>query len=89
MNNANTLSGNHYLSVALKGKSMNTRGIGARVTLYCKGQEQVTDQFPTRGFMSATSDVLHFGLGKTTIIDSLVVRWPDLSQQTLKNIAAD
>jgi hypothetical protein len=89
MNNANTLSRNHYLSVALKGKSMNTRGIGARVTLYCKGQEQVTDQFPTRGFMSATSDVLHFGLGKTTIIDSLVVRWPDLSQQTLKNIAAD
>jgi hypothetical protein len=89
MNNANTLSGNHYLSVDLRSNGLNTRGIGARVILYSKEQKQVADQFPTRGFMSATSDVLHFGLGKTTIIDSLVVRWPDLSQQTLINIPAD
>ncbi len=88
-NNSVTLSANHFLSVALKGKGLNTRGIGARVTLYCNGQKQVVEQFPTRGLMSATSDVLHFGLGKALIIDSLVVHWPDLSQQTLNNIPVD
>lgn len=88
-NNSATLSENHFLSIALKGKGLNTRGIGARVTLYCNGQKQVVEQSPTRGFMSAASDVLHFGLGKNVIIDSLVVRWPDLSQQTLKNIPVD
>ena len=88
-NNANALTGNHFLSVVLKGKGMNTRGIGARVTLYSAGQEQVAEQFPTRGFLSATSDVLHFGLGKSKLIDSLIVRWPDLSEQIIKNIHAD
>ncbi|MGD0754149.1 MAG: VCBS repeat-containing protein [Bacteroidales bacterium] len=88
-NNAEKLSGNHFLSVALKGKGMNTRGIGARVTIYSGGQEQVAEQFPTRGFLSATSDIVHFGLGKAKMIDSIIVRWPDLSIQLIKNIPAD
>ena len=88
-NNAGTLTGNHYISVVFKGKDMNTRGIGARVTLYNGGQEQVAEQFPTRGFLSATSDVLHFGLGKAKLIDSMLVRWPDSSEQLIKDISAD
>jgi len=88
-NNETTTSANHYLSVVLKGKGMNTRGIGARVTLFCGGQKQTDEQFPTRGFLSATSDVLHFGLGKNAKIDSLLVKWPDLSEQMIKDIAAD
>jgi hypothetical protein len=88
-NNATALSGNHFLSVKLKGKGMNTRGIGARVSLYRKGQEQVAEQYPTRGFLSATSDVLHFGLGKASSIDSVIVRWPDLSEQMIRNVPVD
>jgi hypothetical protein len=88
-NNASALTGNHFLSVVLKGKGMNTRGIGARVTVYSGGHEQIEEQFPTRGFLSATSDVLHFGLGKTGVIDSVLVRWPDLSEQIIKNVQAD
>jgi hypothetical protein len=88
-NNAAAVTGNHFLSVALKGKGMNTRGIGARVTIYSGKQEQVEEQFTTRGFLSATSDVLHFGLGKAATIDSVLVRWPDLSEQTIKNVPAD
>jgi len=88
-NNSSILSDNHYLSVVLKGNDLNKRGLGSRLTIYCNGREQVNEQFPTRGFMSSTSDVLHFGLGSSSIIDSLVVRWPDLAMQTLKNIHAD
>jgi hypothetical protein len=68
---------------------MNTRGIGARVTVFSGGQKQTDEQFPTRGFLSATSDVLHFGLGKQKKIDSLFVRWPDLSEQMIKDVAID
>ena len=88
-NNAVKQLDNHFLSVALKGKGLNPRGIGARVTLYCKGQKQVVEQFATRGFMSATSDVLHFGLGAADGIDSMVVRWPDRSEQLIKNVPVD
>ena len=88
-NNASTQLNNHYLSVALKGKGLNSRGIGSRITLFSGRQKQLVEQFPTRGFLSATSDVLHFGLGAKKNIDSLVIRWPDLSEQTIKNVHAD
>ncbi|HBE43540.1 MAG TPA: hypothetical protein DDW27_20550 [Bacteroidales bacterium] len=88
-NNSETLLKNHFLSVALKGKNMNKRGIGTRVTIYSGGQIQIAEQFPTRGFSSVVSDILHFGLGQNDIIDSLIVRWPDLSEQIIKNIPAD
>ena len=88
-NNASGKNDNHYLSVELKGQKLNTRGTGARVTLYYMGQMQVVEQFPTRGFMSASSDVLHFGLGTAKMIDSLIVRWPDLSEQLIVEIPAD
>jgi hypothetical protein len=88
-NNSQNLTGNHFLSIVFNGRGLNTRAIGARVTIYSNGQKQVSEQFPTRGFMSAVPDVLHFGLGSVIIIDSIIVRWPDLSEQVLKDIPAD
>ncbi len=88
-NNAATQLNNHYLSVVLKGKGLNTRAVGTRVTLFCNGQKLVVEQFATRGFMSATSDVLHFGLGPSNRIDSLVVRWPDRSEQMFNDVPVD
>jgi len=88
-NNSKNLTGNHFLSVVLNGRGLNTRAIGTRVTIYSNGQKQVSEQFPTRGFMSCVPDILHFGLGSVTVIDSIIVRWPDLSEQLLKDIPAD
>jgi hypothetical protein len=86
MNNTEKLQNNNYLSVKFRGDRLNTRGIGARVTVYNDNQIQVSEQFPTRGFMSASSDVLHFGLGSANVIDSVLVRWPDLTEQLIKNV---
>ncbi len=88
-NNVSAGGERHYLSVAFRGRGLNPRGTGARVTLFIRGRQQVAEQFATRGFMSATEDVLHFGLGQDTLIDSLEVRWPDLSVQVLKKVPAD
>jgi len=88
-NNANELLNNNFLTVVLKGKGNNKPAYGARVTLYHNGQIQVAEQFPTRGFMSSSAGNLHFGLGKTEVIDSLVVRWPDLSEEVMRNVSAN
>lgn len=88
-NNASAISNNHFLSLSFESKGMNTHAIGARVTLYYDGQKQVNEYFPTRGFMSASAGDLHFGLGAMKSIDSLVIRWPGLSEQVLKNVPAD
>jgi len=88
-NNASSQYDNHFLSVVLKGEGLNTRGIGTRATVYCVGQKQVAEQFPARGFMSSVSDVLHFGMGSAEVVDSILVRWPDLSEQMIKDVPVD
>ena len=41
------------------------------------------------GFESTVDNRLHFGLGSSTIIDSLVVNWPDGKCTVLQNVAAN
>jgi len=76
----------HYLKVNLKGSGMNTFGIGAKVTIYTHGMQQLQEQMPTRGFESCVEPVLNFGTGTYKTIDSLRVIWPDMKMQLIKNI---
>lgn len=87
--NESSSGDNHYLSLVLKGTGFNPRGTGAQVTVFTNGQKQSAEQFTTRGFMSSSTDLLHFGLGKLKWIDSLIVRWPDHRVQKTGRIPAD
>jgi len=88
-NNAEGLTNRHFLTVELNGSELNRQGIGARVSIYARGQQQMAQHFSTRGFMSSTSDHLHFGLGSDTLVDSLTICWPGLLEQKLYNVKAD
>ena len=88
-NDADKQMQNHYLKIKLKGTDKNTDGYGAKVFVYDKGQQQLLEQMPARGFQSTVSAILHFGLGKTTMIDSLKIVWLRGTMQVLKNIKAD
>jgi enediyne biosynthesis protein E4 len=85
-NNAEKLVKNNYLSVKLVGGSMNQRGIGAKIKLFCKGELMYQEQSPVRGFQSSNDPVLNFGIGKNTIVDSLIIIWPNDTFQKLKNV---
>ncbi|MEM8969102.1 MAG: FG-GAP-like repeat-containing protein, partial [Bacteroidota bacterium] len=76
-NQTNAIGTNNYLQVQLVGSHQNTQGIGAKVVVYFLGQQQVITQSVTRGYQSSVDNVLHFGLGETSIVDSLLVQWPD------------
>ena len=73
----------HYLTIQLKGKSPNTFGIGTKVFLFAGGKILYQELQPERGFMSSSEPLLHFGLGKYKILDSLVVIWPDNTVQRI------
>lgn len=88
-NNSEKLPNHHFLSINLKGKDLNPKGVGTRATVFKDGKQQVVEQFATRGFLSATTDALHFGLGAATTIDSLMVRWPDKTEQLIKNLTTN
>ena len=79
----------HYLKINLKGSGMNTFGLGAKVTIYTNGMQQLLEQQPTRGFQSSSEPVLNFGAGKYKKVDSLKVVWPNMKMQLLQNIATN
>ena len=88
-NRADKLLKNSYLQIKLQGSAGNPQGISASVTVWSNGQQQYLEQYLSRGFMSSVSATLHFGFGKITTLDSLLVRWPDGKKQRLKNIVTD
>ena len=85
-NNSGALIKNNYLKIRLKGNSKNTGGIGSKVTLYCGKQQFYQEEFPVRGFQSSVDPVLNFGVGKHTVIDSLLIIWPNDSIQILRSV---
>jgi hypothetical protein len=80
---------NHFLSVTLRGDSLNKGGIGTKITLYCGKELQYYEHFPVRGFQSMVDPRIHFGLGEYGVIDSMYVWWPDGKEQYLYKIKSD
>ncbi|MGZ8559782.1 MAG: VCBS repeat-containing protein, partial [Chitinophagaceae bacterium] len=76
-NNAETFVKNNYLRIQLEGATTNRSGIGSKVKLFCKGQQYYQEQYPSRGFQSSSDPVLNFGVGTNSIIDSVIVIWPN------------
>lgn len=88
-NNAELQNKNHSLQIKLVGANKNTDGYGAMVTIYQKNNKQYLEQMPARGFQSTVSPILHFGLGKETLIDSLRIVWLGGKEQMLTKIKTD
>ncbi len=85
-NNNEKFSKNNYLRISLYGGISNQRGIGTKIKLYCNGQQYYQEQSPVRGFQSSSDPVLSFGIGKNTIIDSILIIWPNDQYQKMKSV---
>lgn len=77
---------NHYLKISLHGNDQNVNGIGAKVKLFAGGHLFYQEEQPVRGFQSSVDPVLCFGLGKSSLLDSIIVEWPDGKTDRLTGI---
>lgn len=87
--NLSAKKGAHYLKVSFKGQPNNGFGYGTKVSIFKGNTLQTKELQVTRGYFSASEPVIHFGLGKSSVIDKLEVTWPDGNQQILYNIRGD
>ena len=72
----------HWLSVALVGTVSHRNAIGARVTVSA-GRRTWADEVRGGGSYYAQNDFrLHFGLGDTTAVSRVLVRWPNGVEET-------
>jgi enediyne biosynthesis protein E4 len=83
------LPDHHYLKVILKGKAGNTDAIGTKVTARQQGQSFYLEQMPMRGFKSTMDPRPNLGVGPLTMVDSLVVQWPDGTVTLMKDVPTD
>lgn len=88
-NNSESAMKNNYLKIKLQGDSKNTGGIGAKVKLYCGSRQYYQEAFPVRGFQSSVDPVLNFGIGEHTIVDSVLIIWPNDNMQVLTRVNAN
>ena len=85
----NDVQGSHWLQIDLKEKSGNTDGIGAVADVYTGNMHQHQFLITNKGFLSGSEPILHFGLGDATIIDSIILQWPEGKKEIMRSVAAD
>ncbi|MGC1363103.1 MAG: CRTAC1 family protein [Silvibacterium sp.] len=80
---------NKWIEFQLEGTKSNRSAIGAQVSLFWNGQQQIQEVSGGSGFAAQNDRRLHFGLGKNPQIDKAIIRWPSGQTQTLDKLAAD
>ena len=84
--NENKSKENNFLRIRLTGDTLNRNGLGAMIQLYYQGKQQVYENTPYRGYMSSIENCSHFGMGNISVIDSIIVIWPDTKKNVLRNV---
>jgi hypothetical protein len=86
----NNLSGNNHLKFQLDGVFSNADAIGAKIKVYDDDfGVQVREVRSGEGYGIMNSLTQHFGLGATTVVDSVVIRWPSGLTEIAFNVLAN
>ena len=84
-------NGNHWLQVDVASPDRNRSAIGTRLDAWA-GELQVTREvLHNEGHHYGSTFIprQHFGLGSHTLIDSLVIRWPDGNRDVMQDVGVD
>ena len=83
----NDLTKGNWLKVALIGQASEANGIGSRVTVVANGKRIIREiDGGGSSHLSQNSVIAHFGLGATTVVDSVIVNWTGGNTQILTNL---
>ncbi len=77
---------NNYLRIKVKGTEANPDAFGAVVTAFFDGKAQSSQLVSGRGYISTSENIAHFGLGKVTQVDSVIVRWGETSKTKVTDL---
>ena len=79
----------HWLRMRLVGRRSNRDAIGARVMLETAAGRQWNHVTTAAGYVSASEQTVHFGLGSETAARVVEIQWPSGTRQTLRDVKAD
>lgn len=76
---------NNFLRIRLVDATHKKSSVGAKATLYSGASIQYYENNVYRGFLSSVEHIIHFGLGSSVVVDSLVIQWADGNVQKILN----
>ncbi len=79
----------NYLKINLIGNDKNKDCFGAKVSIKTGDKTQYTHHTPYRGFLSTNQTGIHFGLGKESQIDNVIVTFNDGKKVILTDVKAN
>jgi hypothetical protein len=79
-------SGNHAITLRLRGKPPNTGAIGARVMVSAGGKKQRREVSGGNGYLGQNDQLISVGIGNAASAD-VVVRWPNGKEETVSGVA--
>jgi enediyne biosynthesis protein E4 len=80
---------NHWIELQLEGTSSNRMAIGALITLTVNGRSSIRTIVSQSSYYSHDDVRVHFGLGDRRSAESIVIRWPSATVQSLTDVAGD
>ena len=82
-------SGNHWITLALRGTKSNPAGWGSWIELTADGKTYVQESRCPSTFLSQGDPRVHFGLGQAPIVQRIQIKWPSGTVQTLTDVRVD
>jgi hypothetical protein len=82
-------SGNHWITLALRGTKSNPAGWGSFIELTADGKSYVQECRCPSAFLSQSDPRVHFGLGRAPIVQRIQIKWPSGTVQTLTDVRVD
>jgi enediyne biosynthesis protein E4 len=79
----------NFITLRLVGVKSNRAALGADVTIFTENDRQDKEVRSGDGFISQSDLRLHFGLGKLTRAEKIVIRWPSGLVETLTDLPAN
>jgi hypothetical protein len=85
----NAGNGRHWLGINLVGSKSNRDAVGAEVTVTAGGRRRMKQRLSGTSYCSASDGRLLFGLGASTKVEEVEVKWPSGQVSNLKNVNAN
>jgi hypothetical protein len=80
---------NHWISFQLEGVKSNRLALNARVRATAGDLVQLGEVISGGSYLSQSDLRIHFGLASHSVVNEVVVQWPDGRVEKLANLAAD
>ncbi len=82
-------SGNHWITLSLRGTKSNPAGWGSLIELTAGGKTTIQECRCPSGFLSQGDPRVHFGLGQASSVQRIQIKWPSGIVQTLTDVPVD